>query len=228
MIDTQINELDNSFQDCDINMMSTRSTNRAADGSFNGSFGRSSSNSRNNSYNSLYNSSQNPRPNFRNSSVYQSSENNQSRQSFHRDNNRSRGYQQNNRYDQRNGVQNRYDNNRFDNRRQPNKYQHYKNQPKAQVIFEYANQSPMELMQTVRNFITFMKANSMSREHFKMNKLPNRNFSNEVSESEIHSSSLDQVQQVVNEDTDLVFDALVTADYIDKVECKEYNTQQQA
>ena len=138
------------------------------------------------------------------------------------------GYQQNNRYDQRNGVQNRYDNNRFDNRRQPNKYQHYKNQPKAQVIFEYANQSPMELMQTVRNFITFMKANSMSREHFKMNKLPNRNFSNEVSESEIHSSSLDQVQQVVNEDTDLVFDALVTADYIDKAECKEYNTQQQA
>ena len=37
-IDTQINELDDSFQDCDINAMSTRSTNRSADGSFNGSF----------------------------------------------------------------------------------------------------------------------------------------------------------------------------------------------
>ena len=40
-IDTQINELDDSFQDCDINTMSTRSTNRSANGSFNGSFDRS-------------------------------------------------------------------------------------------------------------------------------------------------------------------------------------------
>ena len=37
-IDTKINKLDDSFQDCDINAMSTRSTNRSADGSFNGSF----------------------------------------------------------------------------------------------------------------------------------------------------------------------------------------------
>ena len=86
----------------------------------------------------------------------------------------------------------------------------------------------MELMQTVRNFITFMKANPTSREHLKMNKLPNRNFSNEVNESEIYSSSLDQVQQVVNEDTDLVFDTLVAAEYIDEVECMEGNNQQHA
>ena len=33
-------------------------------------------------------------------------------------------------------------------------------------------------------------------------------------ELEIHSSSLEQVQQLTNEDTDLVFDALVAADYI--------------
>ena len=49
----------------------------------------------------------------------------------------------------------------------------------------------MELMQIVRKFITFMKANPRSREYFKVNKLPNRNFSNEVNESEIYSSSLD-------------------------------------
>ena len=116
-IDTQINELDNPFQDCDINAMSTRLTNRATDSSFNGSFDRSSSNSRNNSYNSSYNSSQNSRPNFRNNSRHQSSENNQSRPGFNRENNRNRGYQQSNRYDQRNGHQNRYDNIRFDNRR---------------------------------------------------------------------------------------------------------------
>ena len=186
----QINELDDSFQDCNINAMSTRSTNRSADGSFNGSFDRASS--RNNSYNSSYNS----RPNFRNNSRYTgSNENNQNRQGFNRDNNRSRGYQQNTRYDQRNGFLNRYDNNqdrnRFDNRRQPNKYQHHRNQPRTQVIFEYTNQNPLELMQTVRNFINFMKAQLSSREQFKTNKISPHNFNNEVNESEIHASSLE-------------------------------------
>ena len=60
------------------------------------------------------------------------------------------------------------------------------------------------------------------------NKLPNRNFSNEVNESEIYSSSLDQVQQVINEDTDLVFNALVAADYIDEIKCTEVSSQQNA
>ena len=49
-IETQINELENSFQEFDINAMNTRSTNRSGDGSWNGSFDRSSS--RNNSLNS--------------------------------------------------------------------------------------------------------------------------------------------------------------------------------
>ena len=207
--------------------MSTRSTNRSADGSFNRSFDRSSS--RNNSYNSSYN----PRPNFRNNSRYMSSnENNQNRQSFNRDNNRSRGYQQNTRYDQRNGFQNRYDNNqyrnRFDNRRQPNKYQHHRNQPRTQVIFKYTNQNPLELMQTVRNFINFMKAHPSNRKQFKTNKISPCNFNNEVNKSEIHASSLEQVQQPINKDTDLVFDALVAADYINKIECTDGSSQHNA
>ena len=41
-IETQINELEDSFQECDINAMNTRSTNRSGDGSWNGSFDRSS------------------------------------------------------------------------------------------------------------------------------------------------------------------------------------------
>ena len=49
-IETQINELDDSFQDCDINVMNTRSTSRSGDRSLNGSFNRSSS--RNSSLNS--------------------------------------------------------------------------------------------------------------------------------------------------------------------------------
>ena len=55
-IETQINELDDSFQDCDINAMNTRSTNRSGNGSLNGSFNWSSSS--NSSQNSSFNSRQ--------------------------------------------------------------------------------------------------------------------------------------------------------------------------
>ena len=53
-IETQINELSDSFQEYDINAMNTRSTNRSGDGSWNGSFDRPSS--KNNSSNSPQNS----------------------------------------------------------------------------------------------------------------------------------------------------------------------------
>ena len=222
-IDTQINELDDSFQDCDINAVSTRSTYRSTDRSFNDSFNRLSS--RNSSHNSSFNS----RPNFRNNSGY-SGDNNQNRQNVNRDN-RNRGYQPNNRYDEtNNSIQNRYDNNkdrnRFYNRRRLNEYQHYRNQARAQVVFEYTNQQQIELVQTVRQFINFMKTCPASRDQFKTNKLSRQNFHNEVNESEIHTNSLEEVQQLINKDTDLVFDALVAADYIDEINGTDGNSQQ--
>ena len=73
----------------------------------------------------------------------------------------------------------------------------------------------MEMMQTVRGFINLIKANPTTREHYKTNKLANRKYDNEVNESEIKTSNLDQVQQFFNEDADIVFDTLVAADYID-------------
>ena len=82
-INTQINKLDDSFQDFDINAMSTRSTNGSSDGSFNRSFDRSSSG------NSSYTSPHNSRPNFRNNSSFTA--NNDNRENFNRDNNRNRG-----------------------------------------------------------------------------------------------------------------------------------------
>ena len=53
-IETQINELSDSFQEYGINAMNTRSTNRSGDRSWNGSFDRSSN--KNNSFNSSQNS----------------------------------------------------------------------------------------------------------------------------------------------------------------------------
>ena len=218
-IDTQINELEDSFQDYDINAMSTRANNRSGDRSWNNSFDKQSQ--RNNSFNSSHSS----RSNYRDNS-YSSSKDNQNRQGLHRDNTRSKGYQQTPRHDQRNQhYQYRYDNNqernRFDNRRRPNKYQHHRNQHKAQVIFEFSDQNMMEMMQTVVGFINLIKANPTTRDHYKINKLANRKCDNEVNESEIKTGNLDQVQQFFNENADVVFDALVAADYIDEIDCTD-------
>ena len=225
-IETQINELEDSFQEFDINAMNIRSTNRSRDGSWNSSFDRSSS--RNNSLNS----SQNSRSNYRDHS-YSSNNNSYNRQGYNRDNSNNRGYQQQLRYEQRNqSYQNRYDNNkdrnRIDNRRRPNKYQHHRNQHKVQVIFEFSDQNMMEMMQMVRGFINLIKANPTNREQYKSNKLATCKYDNEVNESEILTSSLDQVQQFFNEDADLVFDALVAADYIDEIDYADSIRQQQA
>ena len=131
-----------------------------------------------------------------------------------------------------NQDRNRYDNNqdrhRFDNRRRPNNYQHHRNQHKAQVIFEFSDQNIMEMMQMVRGFINLIKANPTTREQYKSNKLATCKYDNEVNESEIQSSSLEQVQQFFNEDSDVIFDALVAADYIDEIECTDGICQQQA
>ena len=101
-------------------------------------------------------------------------------------------------------------------------------QHKAQVIFDFSDQNMMEMMPTVRGFINLIKANPTTREQYKSNKLAARKYENEVNESDIHTSSLDQVQQFFNEDTDEVFDALVVADYIDEIDCTDGGRQQQA
>ena len=86
----------------------------------------------------------------------------------------------------------------------------------------------MEMMQTVRGFINLIKANPTTREQYKSNKLANNKYDNEVNETEIQSSSLEQVQQFFNEDSDVIFNALVAADYIDEIECTDGICQQQA
>ena len=91
------------------------------------------------------------------------------------------------------------------------------------------DQNLIEMMQMVGSFINFMNANPTTRDEFKTNKLTMcKEYNNKVNESDIHSSKLDQVQQVINEDTDLVFDALVAEDYINKIECTDGNKHQNA
>ena len=80
----------------------------------------------------------------------------------------------------------------------------------------------------VRGFINLIKTNPTTREQYKSNKLAIRKYDKEVNESEIQSSSLEQVQQFFNEDLDVIFDALVAADYINEIECTDNICHQQA
>ena len=79
----------------------------------------------------------------------------------------------------------------------------------------------MEMMQMVRGFINLIKVNPTTREQYKSNKLANSKYDNEVNESEIQSSSLEQVQEFFNEGSDVIFNALVAADSIDEIECTD-------
>ena len=93
----------------------------------------------------------------------------------------------------------------------------------------YMDQNMLEMLQMVRGFINFMKTNPTTRDQFKVNKLTtHKEYNNEINESEINSCSLDQVQQLINEDKDIVFNALVAADYIDEIECTDGTSHQQA
>ena len=74
-IETQINELNDSFQEYDVNAMNTRSRNRSGDRSWKGSFDRASS--KNNSFNSP----QNSRSSYR-SSNYSSNNDGYNRQNY--------------------------------------------------------------------------------------------------------------------------------------------------
>ena len=53
-----------------------------------------------------------------------------------------------------------------------------------------------------------------------MNKIAPRT-TGDVNENEIHTSSMEQVQKLVNKHSDLVYDTLVTADYINELEVQE-------
>ena len=86
-----------------------------------------------------------------------------------------------------------------------------------------------EMLKMVRSLIHFMKANPTTREQFKTNKLTTRRkYNNKINKSEINVCNLDQVQQLINEDKDIVFNTLVAADYIDEVDCTDGANHQQA
>ena len=85
------------------------------------------------------------------------------------------------------------------------------------IRFEY-NARDQDLMGNLRRTINFMKGGAQNREAArKLPKWVNR-ATEEVSEDNIATMSITEIQTILNEDIDLIFDALVIGDYIEDEE----------
>ena len=124
--------------------------------------------------------------------------------------NQSRGSSYNNSNSQYN-ISNPYRN----GYRRLKRYRHQSSWPKRNVRFEY-NVKDKDMMGNIRRTVDFIKSGNQTREAAKkFPKFTNRAIE-EVSEDAIETTSIDHIQHILNEDVDLIFDALVIADYIEE------------
>ena len=106
--------------------------------------------------------------------------------------------------------------NRF-NRCRLQRYRHQSRWPKHNIKFEY-NARDKNMMGNLRRTINYMKEGEQNREAARrLPKFTNRTI-NEVSEDNIATISITEIQTILNEDIDLIFDALVIGDYIEDEE----------
>ena len=103
------------------------------------------------------------------------------------------------------------------NKRSLQRYKHQPRWPKQDIRFEY-NARDKDLMGNLRRTINYMKDSTQNREAARrMPRWFNR-AKEEVSEENIATMSIMEIQTILNEDIDLIFDALVVGDYIEEEE----------
>ena len=99
------------------------------------------------------------------------------------------------------------------NRRRLQRYRHQSRWPKHDIKFEY-NSRDKNMMGNLRRTIDYMKEGAQNREAARrLPKFINRTI-DEVSEDNIATMSITEIQTILNEDINLIFDALVIGDYI--------------
>ena len=99
------------------------------------------------------------------------------------------------------------------NRRRLQRYRYQSRWPKHDIKFEY-NSRDKNMMGNLRRTINYMKEGAQNREAARrLPKFVNRTI-DEVSEDNIATMSITEIQTILNEDIDLIFDALVIGDYI--------------
>ena len=110
----------------------------------------------------------------------------------------------------------RNDNQNF---RKINKYKHYAREPRNNIKFEYTiSRGEKEIMRTLRNMIDFLKGKTdkVVEDIKRMPKVNPRGV-NEVSEDSIATISIEEIQRILKEDVNTVYDALITSDYIEEI-----------
>ena len=97
------------------------------------------------------------------------------------------------------------------------RYRHQPRWPKHDIKFKY-NSRDKNMMGNLRRTINYMKEGAQNWEaDRRLPKFVNRT-TDEVSEDNIATISITEIQTILNEDIDLIFDALVIGDYIEDEE----------
>ena len=87
------------------------------------------------------------------------------------------------------------------------------------TTFEYSiSRGEKEIMRTLRNMIDFLKGKTdkVIEDIKRMPKINPRGV-NEVSEDSIATISIEEIQRILKEDINTVYDALIASDYIEEV-----------
>ena len=100
-----------------------------------------------------------------------------------------------------------------------NKYKHHAREPRNNIKFEYSiSRGEKEIIRTLRNMIDFLKGKTdkVIEDIKRMPKVNPRGV-NEVSEDSIATISIEEIQRILKEDINTVYDALIASDYIEEV-----------
>ena len=108
----------------------------------------------------------------------------------------------------------------YDTRRRLNRYRHQLRDPKNNIRFEY-NMKDKNIYSTLRNTVDQLKEHPQAdRYKFKkmFPKVTGHRNDEEVHEDTIAEMKMEDLQGILKEDVDLIFDALVLHDYIEEVD----------
>ena len=102
------------------------------------------------------------------------------------------------------------------NFRKINKYKHHAREPRNNIKFEYSiSRGEKEIMRTMIDFLKG-KTDKVIEDIKRMPKVNPRGV-NEVSEDSIATISIEEIQRILKEDINTVYDILVASDYIEEV-----------
>ena len=108
----------------------------------------------------------------------------------------------------------------YDSRRRLNRYRHQSRDPKNKIRFEY-NTRDTDIYSTLRNTVDQLKEHPQAdRYKFKkmFPKVTGHRNKEEVCEDTIAEMKMEDLQGILKEDVDLIFNALVLHDYIEEVD----------